>query len=80
MAGLTSPPKEVVVRNFIALKNLSSSVGFESSKLGSNDKHDNYQTTEGDKEVQLSSQVYMLRRTQYSLDLPRKGVQSSSLL
>jgi hypothetical protein len=80
MPGLTSPPKEVVVRNFIALKNRSSSVGFERSKLGSNGKHDNYQTTEDDKEVQLSSQVYMLRRRQYSLDLPREGVQSSSLL
>jgi hypothetical protein len=37
----TSPPKEVVLRNFIALKNSSSSAGFETANLGFSDKHAN---------------------------------------
>jgi hypothetical protein len=40
--GFTSPPKEIVLRIFIALKNPSYSVGFEPANLGSNDKHDNH--------------------------------------
>jgi hypothetical protein len=37
--GFTSPPKEVVLRIFIILKNLSSSAGFEPANLGSSGKH-----------------------------------------
>jgi hypothetical protein len=33
---------------FIALKNLSSSDGFQSANFGSSGKHDNHYTTEGD--------------------------------
>jgi hypothetical protein len=46
--GFTSRLKEVVLRIFIALKNPSSSAGSEPANLGSNGKHDNQQTTEGD--------------------------------
>jgi hypothetical protein len=45
--GFTSPPKEVVIRIFIALKGLSSS-GFKPENLGSIGKHYNHYTTEGD--------------------------------
>jgi hypothetical protein len=44
----TSPPKEVVLLVFIALKNPSLTAWFEPANLGSNDKHDNYYTTEND--------------------------------
>jgi hypothetical protein len=44
--GFTSPPKEVVLRIFIALKNPSSSAGFEAANLGSSGKHANHYTTE----------------------------------
>jgi hypothetical protein len=37
--GFTSPPKEVVLRIFITLKNPSSSAGFEPANLGSSGKH-----------------------------------------
>jgi hypothetical protein len=37
----TSPPKEGVLRIFIALRNLSSSAGYEPANLGSNGKHAN---------------------------------------
>jgi hypothetical protein len=37
--GFTSPPKEVVLRIFIILKNPSSSAGFEPKNLGSSGKH-----------------------------------------
>jgi hypothetical protein len=37
--GITSPPKEVVLRIFITLKNPSSSAGFEPANLGSSGKH-----------------------------------------
>jgi hypothetical protein len=40
--GFISPPKEVFLRNFVALKNHSSSAGFESANLVSNDKHANH--------------------------------------
>jgi hypothetical protein len=36
--GFTSPPKEVVLRIFITLKNPSSSAGFEPANLGSSGK------------------------------------------
>jgi hypothetical protein len=42
------PPKEFVLRIFVALKNISSLAGFESLNRGSNDEHDNHETTEGD--------------------------------
>jgi hypothetical protein len=42
--GFTSPPKEGVLRIFIALKNPSPSTGFERVNLGSNDKHANNYT------------------------------------
>jgi hypothetical protein len=40
--GFTSPPKEVVLRIFIACNSLSSSAGFETANLRSNGKHDNH--------------------------------------
>jgi hypothetical protein len=42
--GFNSPPKEVVLRIFIALKNPSLSVGFEPANLESNGKLDNHYT------------------------------------
>jgi hypothetical protein len=39
--GFTSPPKEVVVRIFITLKNPSLSAEFETANFGSSGKHDN---------------------------------------
>jgi hypothetical protein len=38
-ADYISPPKKVVLRIFIGLKNRSSSAGFEPTNTGSNDKH-----------------------------------------
>jgi hypothetical protein len=49
--GFISPLKEGVLRNFIALKNPSTSAGFEPANLGFSGKHDNHYTTEGDKFV-----------------------------
>jgi hypothetical protein len=46
--GFTSPPKEVVLRIFIALKNPSLTAGFEPANLGANSKHDNHSTIEND--------------------------------
>jgi hypothetical protein len=46
--GLTYPPKEGVPRIFIALKNPSSSAGYEPTNLGSKDKHAKHYTTEDD--------------------------------
>jgi hypothetical protein len=40
--GFTSPPKEVVLRIFITLKNLSPSVGIEPAKLGPSGEHANH--------------------------------------
>jgi hypothetical protein len=40
--GFTSPPKEVVFQIFIALKNLSLSVGIELANLGSSGEHTNH--------------------------------------
>jgi hypothetical protein len=40
--GFTSPPKEVVLRIFIILKNPSTSVGIEPANLGSSGEHANY--------------------------------------
>jgi hypothetical protein len=40
--GFTSPPKEGVLRIFIALENPLSTAGFETSNLGSDGKHDNH--------------------------------------
>jgi hypothetical protein len=40
--GFTSPPKEVMLRIFIAAKNPSNLTGFELTNLGSNDKRANY--------------------------------------
>jgi hypothetical protein len=44
--GFASTPKEVVLRIFIALKNSSSSTGFDHANLASNGKHGNHLTTE----------------------------------
>jgi hypothetical protein len=44
----TSPLKEGVFRNFIALKNISPSALFEPANIGSNGKYANHQTTEDD--------------------------------
>jgi hypothetical protein len=46
--GFTSPPKEIVLRIFIALKNPSPSSGFEPATLGSSGKHADHYTTGGD--------------------------------
>jgi hypothetical protein len=46
--GFTSVPKGSVLRIFIALKNPSSSAGFEPANLGSNGMHANNYTTEDD--------------------------------
>jgi hypothetical protein len=46
--SFTSLSKEVVLRIFIAVKNPSSSAGYEPTNLGSNGKHANHETTEGD--------------------------------
>jgi hypothetical protein len=47
--GSTSPPKKVVLRNFIAPKNPSFSAEFDPVNLGSNGKHDNQYNTGGKK-------------------------------
>jgi len=47
--GFTSPPKEVVLRIFIALKNPSASAGFEPANLESNFKFDKHYSAENDK-------------------------------
>jgi hypothetical protein len=44
----SSPPKEIVLRISMALKNPSFLAGFEPANLGSNGKHDNHYTTEKD--------------------------------
>jgi hypothetical protein len=44
----TSPPKEVVLRIFITLKNPSTSVGIEPVNFGSSGEHANHLSTEGD--------------------------------
>jgi hypothetical protein len=40
--GFTSPPKEVVFRIIITLKNPSTSVGIEAANLGSSGEHANH--------------------------------------
>jgi hypothetical protein len=40
--GFTSPPKEVVLRIFIALKNPLTSAGIEPANLGSSGEHANH--------------------------------------
>jgi hypothetical protein len=45
--GFTSPPKEVVLRIFITLKNPSA--GIEPANLGSSGEHANHSSTEGDR-------------------------------
>jgi hypothetical protein len=49
--SFTSPLKEVVLRICVALKNPSSSAGFEPSKRGSSGKHDSHYTAENDLEM-----------------------------
>jgi hypothetical protein len=44
----TSPPKENTLRIFIGFKNPSPSAGFEPANIGSNCKHANNYTAEGD--------------------------------
>jgi hypothetical protein len=46
--GFTSPPKEVTVQIFIALKNPSSLAGFEPTNLGYSGKNNSHYTTEAD--------------------------------
>jgi hypothetical protein len=43
--GFTSPPKEVVLRIFITLKNPSTSAGIEPANLGSSGEGDGYSNT-----------------------------------
>jgi hypothetical protein len=40
--GFTSPPKEIVLRIFITLKNPSTSAGIEQANLGSSGEHANH--------------------------------------
>jgi hypothetical protein len=49
--GFTSPPKEVVLRIFIAVKNESLWAGPEPANLGSSGKHDNHFSTNNDLQV-----------------------------
>jgi hypothetical protein len=44
--GFTSPPKEVELQIFIAIKNQSSSAGYKPANVGSNGKCDNHYTTD----------------------------------
>jgi hypothetical protein len=46
--ALLLPLKEVVLRFVIALKNPSSSAGFEPNNLGSNGKHNDHYTTKNE--------------------------------
>jgi hypothetical protein len=46
--SFTYPPKKDMLWIFITLKNPLPSAGFEPANLGSNGKHGNHQTTEGD--------------------------------
>jgi hypothetical protein len=46
--GFISPPKEVVLRIFIALKKTLSSAGFEPTNLGLDDKYHNHFTTKAE--------------------------------
>jgi hypothetical protein len=46
--GFTFPPKEVVLRIFIAVKNTSPPAGLEPANIGSNRKHANDNIIEGD--------------------------------
>jgi hypothetical protein len=46
--GFIFPPKQVVLRIFIAHKNPSLSAGFEPANITPNTKHDKYRTTEND--------------------------------
>jgi hypothetical protein len=47
-SGFTFPPKEGVLRIFVALKNPLPSVGFQPANIGSRGKHANHHTTEDD--------------------------------
>jgi hypothetical protein len=47
--GFTSPPKEDVLRIFIAIKNGSFSAGIDTANVGSNGKTASHDTTEDDK-------------------------------
>jgi hypothetical protein len=49
--GFISPPKEVMLWIFIALKNPSLAAGFEHTNLGSSGEHDNHYTTENDRRL-----------------------------
>jgi hypothetical protein len=49
--AFTFPPKGIVLRILIAIKNSSLSAGFELAKLGLNGKHDNHYTTENGKYI-----------------------------
>jgi hypothetical protein len=56
--GFTSPLKEVLLRNFIALKNQTLSAGFEPENLESSDKHDNHYTTKNVSDVFTTDFIY----------------------
>jgi hypothetical protein len=49
--GFTSPPKEAVLRNSVALKNQSPSAEYETMNLGVHGKHANPYNTEDDGNV-----------------------------
>jgi hypothetical protein len=55
--GFTSPPKEVMLRIFIALKSPSLSTKSEHTNLGSNGKYDKHYTTENDKHLHLFTPI-----------------------
>jgi hypothetical protein len=55
--GFTSPQKEDMLGISIALRDPSSSAGFEPAKLGSNGKHDHQYTIENDK-LRVRGQIF----------------------
>jgi hypothetical protein len=57
--------EEVVLWIFIALKNSSSSAGFEPANLKFNGKHDNHQTTENDS-ASITEDVFLCQRANIS--------------
>jgi hypothetical protein len=64
-SGFTSPPKEGVLRIFIALKNSSPAAGFAPAKLDFICKHANYYTIED--YIQLHSKTQFCYKLHFSL-------------
>jgi hypothetical protein len=71
--GFTPPPKEVLLRIFITLKNRSSSAGFKPANLLSSGKH---ATTRPDENN--SNKIYPLSGTSVKLSFTKKQLRSRS--